>query len=323
MLRRPLLTLFTLFSLAQIGIGQTPQNAAPVLLGSVEVHLDQKWFIYPLDWYGIELIAPSGLTPPVRFKQVDKQGSARIGLLSPGRHLLNIKQWEQGRLSQWAEMSFPIEIAEGKNLLLNIPSDLKIDLIPCPYDHYNGPPRSVESRKAMDAYWQFFPNGYPTFTVSYDYPPSRRLMALPRRLDYPKNELTIRVFPDVPYDDAEDPISLGLLINDTDKDLEFGHPRLFLEARDKDGEWKPIEGPDYLVIDTNSPPCLIPAHSCRNFPVRHYEGPFKTVLRIVMKEYGEENALLTSEPFAGSIHPSQIMDAKRQRYERWRGMGGK
>lgn len=155
-----------------------------------------------------------------------------------------------------------------------------------------------------------FPCGHPAALIGRAvHPPSEHLMAAPGvDLKRHPGEVAVEVFPDLWYDRSEEPLALGLFINDTDKPVELRGEEPFVQAMDKAGRWRPIEHAKWLVSDMVIPPVVFPPHSCRNFPVRRYQGPFKTKLRVVFKDPFDpsDKVMFASEPYDGSIYPSQF-----------------
>ena len=209
---------------------------------------------------------------------------------------------------------YTLTASNPMEMTIRIPEDLPVKLDRFTYDQSRGLEDDVcvRSKSLLDpmGFGEPFSYGHPAL-IEYSRCPSERIMRLPQRLLFAKGIKSIAVFPDTPYDQFQEPLMLGLIINDTGTDLVMDRAMITLQAQDEHGEWQPIEGPDSIVEDEVHAPIVFPAHSCRNFPIRRYAGTFKTHLRVLFQGSSAKEPLLTSEPFEGSIFPSQIKQAKK------------
>jgi len=93
-----------------------------------------------------------------------------------------------------------------------------------------------------------------------------------------------------------------VLSNNTDKKIRLGygpHIELILEAKDKKGQWNPIERDYTYFCGTGLPVVVLPAGESVITSVKMYQGDFKTDLRL-----RTGNSL--SETFQGSIYLTQF-----------------
>lgn len=252
-----------------------------------------------------------------RIVRSDSNGVIRITLLTGNTYTLELQHRDSSSMGPERGqelLHYSLTLPNPEEITVRIPEDIPVRLDRFIYDRWNEfhDDTWVRTRTPQIpiGYGEPFSNGHPAL-VEYLKSPAERIMSLPRKLAFAKNARSIAVFPDIPYDQSQEPLMLGLLVNDTGADLVTPAAMITLQAQDEQGEWQPIEGPDYIVHDLITAPIIFPAHSCRNFPIRRYSGPFKTRLRVVFTGSDGKDPFLISEPFEGSVFPSQIKQAKK------------
>jgi hypothetical protein len=81
---------------------------------------------------------------------------------------------------------------------------------------------------------------------------------------------------------------------------------LVCEARNADGQWRPIESEPFVICGNSFHRVFLPSGQCWEFPARTYTGPLQTKLRYRL-DPGRGPSIYSNE-FDGQISPAQFAE---------------
>lgn len=116
-----------------------------------------------------------------------------------------------------------------------------------------------------------------------------------------------KVFTEIRYSRGQD-YNYLLMLNPTDSTISFKcqdwQPRMIQEAKDKEGNWKPIEYWRFSTCGNSYGTCQLKSNQKIYFMIRKYNGPFLTKLRV---KYLINDEIRYSPSYWGMINPNQFI----------------